>query len=158
MNLRTNKFRLPHNLYSGTKPIPLFSKRPFHFYCSTGALFWIGGSKSYSAHKIFTLGPNVSHKGFFTFIVLLVPFSLWPDKPNAVTRVTTMENVGWPLTFHFRKLPKLSLVQTYGLHHLRNLVKFFVQVNKLGSGTYVFSYKSFALTWMVILMELSIGF
>ena len=34
-----NKLLLPHNLYSGTKNIPLFSQRPFYFYCCIGALF-----------------------------------------------------------------------------------------------------------------------
>ena len=29
--------KVPHNLYSGAKHIPLFSQRPFHFHCSMGA-------------------------------------------------------------------------------------------------------------------------
>ena len=38
LNWRINKLLLPHNLYSGTNNIPLFSQRPFHFIVLVGTL------------------------------------------------------------------------------------------------------------------------
>ena len=46
---------------------------------------WIGGSTSYSSHILLILAPNIlfcSHKGPFTWLFLVAPFLLWPDKRN----------------------------------------------------------------------------
>ena len=99
VNWRINSLLLPHNLYSGTKHIPLFSQRPFHFLYSlvpfsirsdkynkvTKRILkkYLNLLKIFRASKVYNIDSNRSFKNIniHLYFFLLFGYKFYKTKP-----------------------------------------------------------------------------